>query len=74
MSKEKQATDNNADCFCCPCWILLVRAVVSAAPILGTMFDTDRLKFIQRKAKGRAKRSYGLRGPRGNGKLHWVLF
>lgn len=54
--------------------MLLVRAVVGAAPILGTMFDTDRFKFIQRKAKGRAKRSYGLKEPHGNGKLQWILF
>lgn len=58
MSKEKQVTDNNADYFYCPCRTL----VVSVASTLGTMFDTDRLEFIQRKANGRGKRSHGLQG------------
>lgn len=63
----------NTDYSCCPCWILKVRAVASVVSILGAMFDTDRLKFIQRKANGRVKRGHGLQGTTGHGKLQRVL-
>lgn len=45
-----------------PVELCCLRAVVSVASTLGTMFDTDRLEFIQRKANGRGKRSHGLQG------------